>query len=464
MTRCPGVAELTDFAAGSVTVSRREAIAAHLVGCDSCAGTVRELRTVSARVRAAAPAPQPSQDLAARLVAIAGEQARDPLIEAPFRADRRRTLPRPRRRLRQGLAALAGALALTTAGLTGLAYAAAGDVPRVDPAKLARATGPDSWQVEALPSAALALARLSEPTTTAAAMVSPRLPQEWTEPDPAGLLQRAATAARTRAYAGEQLVQIARPDGCWRVTAHLAARPGGGVEVTLEPATARLARFVALPAEDALASFVAAHDLQAGPGGLVAERPTVVVQALAQGQVRARWWLDRDTGLVLWQQTLVDGMVIDSTGFTTVDLEASPPDHLAPLLMPDTGDVAATEVFPQRAAGLQRVSVRRTLQGAVATYTDGAVTVTAYAVPGALVAAPQGFVWDPSVGAHRSVGLPEMLTWQSADTVFAVVSESSGTELSQVAHMLPHDPPAHRGPTERIADGWKRVTTMIGER
>ena len=79
-------------------------------------------------------------------------------------------------------------------------------------------------------------------------------------------------------------------------------------------------------------------------GATVAGRRATEISAWSLGQRAARWWLDDETGIVLWQE-LYDrtGAVALSTGFTSVTVSpaAEMMEHLPPRLVPATDhDVA----------------------------------------------------------------------------------------------------------------------------
>jgi len=74
------------FVDGALSDADRERVLAHLVDCAACRAEVTELRRLRRMLNAGSPSvASPSDDLADRLVAIAGTDAREPLLAAPFR-------------------------------------------------------------------------------------------------------------------------------------------------------------------------------------------------------------------------------------------------------------------------------------------------------------------------------------------------------------------------------------------
>src|SRR5690349_6348518 len=109
---CDALAEqrsaLVDGALGDAD---RERVLNHLVGCPGCRAEVAELRRLRRllNLEASPVTPPPSYDLADRLVAIAGRDAREPLLATPFRHTEHGAYRRRRRRAAR-LTAGAGAL------------------------------------------------------------------------------------------------------------------------------------------------------------------------------------------------------------------------------------------------------------------------------------------------------------------------------------------------------------------
>ena len=88
MNSCDEVRDwLSAYLDGELTARRREAVEAHLAGCDACRRELASLRQVSACLQAW-PAPEPASDLSARfterLAARAAQQDRRPWFAGPW--------------------------------------------------------------------------------------------------------------------------------------------------------------------------------------------------------------------------------------------------------------------------------------------------------------------------------------------------------------------------------------------
>lgn len=171
--------ELVAFADHALTGRAREAVAAHLMRCDECRSELDELRGLRERVACSSAPCRVSEDLAARLRAIAGEQAGERLCLNADREPAAGTALPSQRRVRRRWA-LAGSSAVVTlaAGALGSAWLLAPDLrevrdPQAGAALLARDDVP-------LPSA---------PTVRAGQPVRHECPSGFSCPDElAGLL------------------------------------------------------------------------------------------------------------------------------------------------------------------------------------------------------------------------------------------------------------------------------------
>jgi hypothetical protein len=84
MNDCDAIREwLSAYLDGEITPRRREAIEAHLAGCDACRRELASLRGVSACLQAW-PAPEANPELSARFAERLAERTRQPAARRPF--------------------------------------------------------------------------------------------------------------------------------------------------------------------------------------------------------------------------------------------------------------------------------------------------------------------------------------------------------------------------------------------
>lgn len=475
MKPCPSrIRELLNLVDGALAAADRDKLHVHLVSCIGCRDELASLRAVRERIRTAdTPA---SDALTSRLIQIAGSEAAEPLYARPFDRSAGGVLP-SRRRTRQ---AVAGAFTITCfllAGLVGVGWAAAPPTrtPALDPGPMAREEFAAILDDLPLADPAVVLTRTSDTgATKAESLIGTPAPTTGLHPEGArAALERAARAQASTAYAGVAVVQIRHLAGYWVSRVEVEARPGRGAEV--RPLGARSdsgATVVGAGDTAELTRLGAAYQLLTGPGPVIAGYPSILVEARTADRVVARWWLDRDSGLVLWRQTFDrDGRPLISAGFDRLRIGAvTRPRHLAPKLTPERGITAlALTSAPtleqqgwqcrDRLAGLELTGVRGHRSAAVVqtVYSDGITTLSVLEQKGALTGAPDGFVWDPQVRAYRSLGVTTMYAWQSGDAVFTVTTDGPAVVAEQAVAELPHASPVLRTRVDRVLDGWRAL-------
>lgn len=476
MRSCPSRRrELFELVDGALPVRQQEKLHAHLVTCSGCRAELASLRGVRERLRAPDAQTAASESLTSRLIGIAGEEAADPLYARPFDRPAGGALP-SRRRSRQTFAGAVTVTCLLLVGLVGVGWAAA-PPPRAlatEPAPLAR----DEF------AAVLAETPLANPAVSAARageaghektghLEGPPAPTSALHAHGARAeLERANQARAVTAYAGTQSVQIRHLAGYWVTRADVDVRPGQGAQVRFSDGGAAGRAVVVPQAPTDLGHLAAHHELLSGPGPMIAGHPTVVVEARVDGRPRARWWLHVDSAVVLWEQTFAaDGTVVVSAGFKTLQVGAvDTPRHLPPKLTPTRSTAALTLSSVtalrqqgwhcgKRLAGLDLVTLRSDRADPMlhSVYSDGVTTLSLLQQRGALVQEPDGFVWDPQLRVHRSLGLTTMYTWHSGDVVFTVATDGRAELAERAVRELPHVQPVRRTHVERVLDGWRHL-------
>jgi hypothetical protein len=489
---CDDLAELrSGFVDGALSPGDSERVATHLSSCAACRADVAELRAVRDLLgRTGRSAPQPSAlptPLSERLVSIAGDATARPWTKAFDGA--RSPLPseRHRARVRAVLGVLAVGAVVTTLGLTGWFAAPVGGLAAVaDPADEAQAEfGAAAAELSvtgASLSALMLLDSLPEAVTDAGRVERPSTGRADAAGDPGSveLLDRALGASRTTTVDGDQTV-VARVQDRRMVAAHVGidtrSRQGTMVSV-FAPDGTRLASSLASPQVAAgdgrspVDLIAAAYALSARHDSRVAGRTADVVEARdGTGRVVKRWWVDRMTGVLLWQESYDADGLSTAVGFTRVTV--TPYAAVAPVR---TGSrFLATSVASADAArltssgwscsdelaGLDLLQVSTDTptdpRSVHAVYGDGARTVSVLQRHGRLTGAPSGASWDASSGAWWHDGAVRWASWQSGDTVYTVTTDGSSHLLRRAVATFPHEGPVETTTLGRVREGWSRI-------
>lgn len=489
---CADLAELwSAFVDEALTNTDRDRLLAHLAGCPSCRQEVADLRAVRDIVgRARGPLGPAPTDLSARLVSIGGPDPTAPMWSRPFRRSPPGLLPSPRRtvRVRATVAGVAVGAAVAVVGVAGYAAAPAELAAVADPSGEAGVEFRAALGRLPLGSDALSAAMLAEPaglvqTATNAAPDGPPAPtgDTMTALDASDALLRAARAAGSLSFTGQQRLVAYGSARVFTAQARVVNRPGQGRQVDLVSRTGSpMADFSSAstsPVVDGelLALLQRTYRLSGQHGAVVAGRPASLVEASRDARVVGRWWVDDATGVVLWQQSFDDAGALQlSAGFTWImmndrsGLIAHFPPRLilsittVPLALTDAESLrAAGWSCPSELTGLSLVRLRvdqAAAPGAVhLTYSDGLHTISVVEQRGRLGQVPAGSQWNTAVAAHVQQGPSGLATWQSGSTVFTVMTDGSAARLARAVTALPHDPPRQRTTMERIQAGWGEI-------
>jgi len=211
----------------------------------------------------------------------------------------------------------------------------------------------------------------------------------------------------------------------------------------------------------------------------VAGRSATEISAWSLGQRAARWWLDDETGIVLWQE-LYDGTgaVALSVGFTSVTVmpAAEMMDHLPPRLLPAmaTTSLSVADATWLEGSGwtcgrdLSGLSlVRLHTDSAVdpsavqAIYSDGVATVAVLEQRGRLDGAPAGTQWDPDLRAYVRRGASQTATWQANGAVLTVVTDGPADVLTRAVASLPLERSAPPTTMDRVREGWASILAEL---
>lgn len=298
------------------------------------------------------------------------------------------------------------------------------------------------------------------------------------------LLRRAMTAPSQVAYDGTRLVDNEGPGGGMRrvvVDMHHSPLQGTSFEIVARAGTSTgtFSTFVARRAaaeaggltSERLSLLVASYDIDMMGADRMLGRPATVVGVSRHGTLSAKFWIDDATGLVLRRELYDDGAMVRSSRFTALDvLRRGFLAHLAPELeLP-----SATTLSMQTAPSLNdqgwtcpdtlesRFSLTRLRQldsdtdAVHATYSDGLTTISIFEERGTLDASSlEGFTSTPVGDAQvlMRFGLPTVAVWESAGTVYTVVTDAPNAMASSVVAGLPHETVDDPGVAARVGSG-----------
>jgi anti-sigma factor RsiW len=497
---CAELAELRSaYVDGALNDADREKLLAHLVGCPECQAEVADLRAVRDLLNQARPeAAWAAPDLSARLVSIAGSEATEPLWTRPFRrapGGSSAELP-SRRRIRRVKMTAAFAITVGTVAALGLiGYAAAPSAQLAvvgDQIERAQAAFSSSIGQFPLASDTLGAVMLADPAGLAAApaALDPGPSQAFgallTAAEARTLMQRAAEGENAVSYSGRQAFFASRGDQTMRAVIEVEARTGQGSQVKVLSLTGQQLLRGFTPAalssrvvdDELLALLERNYTLTGTQGATVAGRNATMVAAWRWGEPAARWWLDDETGIVLWQELYGPTGAVDlSFGFTSVAISPSAQimDHLPPRLVAPTtatslslssvtGLTATGWSCPRQLSSMSLVRLR-TDQAAnpdvvQLVYSDGVATVGVFEQRGRMAAVPPESQWDAGLQAYAHHGPSQVATWQSGDLVFTVVTDGPADVLTRAVGSLPHDRAEPPTTIERVKEGW--VTILAG--
>jgi sigma-E factor negative regulatory protein RseB len=305
------------------------------------------------------------------------------------------------------------------------------------------------------------------------------------------LLDRAAAAPALTSYSGVQFVSAWTSHGTTSEVVEVDHELGRGTTVSSDASPSAPARTMTLAATGtpsiagggAVGVLAAHYSLSIVGAGQVAGRAVDIVAARrpgtsASGTEAARFWLDRETGLVLRREVYDNrGRVTRANAFIEVTVGsgavASGIGSRAWAATIDTATLSAMrrkgwdcpEVLP---GPLALVDARRRdgAGGGIIhlSYSDGISTVSVFEQRGRLdedaVAGHQSY----RVDGHEvwvSGEVPQRVVWSSGQTVYTVVADAPERTVDQVVAALPHRPAADGDTLGRLGRGLDRVASWF---
>jgi len=473
------------FVDGALRPADRDRLLNHLAGCASCRQDVADLRAVRRLVGGTfgtgGPAPV---DLAARLLSIAQSSG-----SAGLAGPSRRRAPRTRTTFS---GAAAGAVVLVV-GFIGWVAAPAAPVTISDPAAEAQAEFTSAVGRTPLGPDALTAAMIADPITattvsrgTGHGPTLARGPQ-LSAADAVGTLRRAAAAAGTTSYEGEQTYVAYGMERTLTARVRVVAASGRGSQISVLGDTGLPVQSEFKPAAvssrmadtEAWSLLERNYQLTGWRGAVVAGRRATMVEAVRGSSVASRWWVDDRSGVVLWQDSFgPGGRPVASTGFTTIRMQ-SPTGVIRQLPAKLNGAVTRTTLTlssverlaeagwfgQQELSGMSLVRLRTDRasdpDAVHLTYSDGLNVVTVLQRRGCLSDPPAASAWDPAVHAYVRAGASRLATWESKGTVFTVMTNGSSQLLTDAVAGLPHAPVWERTSMDRIQAGWAEILAAM---
>jgi sigma-E factor negative regulatory protein RseB len=305
------------------------------------------------------------------------------------------------------------------------------------------------------------------------------------------LLEHAARASAELSYAGTKYVAAWRQGGASTALVEVRHEAGRGTVLTTAPTAGG-------PGEDdglvlaatrldpaLLRTLRDTYDLRVAGTGSCAGRQADVVEARREGAVAGRFWIDRETGLLLRREVYDEaGRRVRSSAF--VDLLVVP-SGAAPTIAPasrarpltaGTGDRVTDGrlealrregwTLPERLpGGFVLFDARRHGDGEQVlhlAYSDGLSTTSLFVQRGEPGSEPPDGFSTHDVEGHRvwaHGGAPARMVWAGDGRVWTVVSDAPDGAVTSAVAALPHDPMPEQGLRARLARGLSRLAGWL---
>jgi sigma-E factor negative regulatory protein RseB len=336
---------------------------------------------------------------------------------------------------------------------------------------------------------------LGEPDDRAGEVTDPAEPADAVRPapvvDPAAraAMQRATDALDGWSYQGTQIVaaqdgeevsQVVEVTHTPERTTVRSAAGGPAISAAVHGTEPSL---VGGGAVGLLARY---YSLRMGTSDRVAGRETSVVEAVrpgAAGRVVARFWLDRESGVVLRREVYdATGRAVRVSAFTDIDLEPTPaPTSTA---APDDGQAWRTTLDATTLARMKRhgwwdcpdalpgplplVDARRGGQGESVvhlSYADGISSISVFSSRGRLdKSVLRGYRRTEVSGDPVWVqdAVPRQVVWASGPTVYRVVGDAPRRTVDRAVVLLHAGASdGQKGPVDRLGRGLDRVASWF---
>lgn len=311
-------------------------------------------------------------------------------------------------------------------------------------------------------------------------------PAPVVEPVARQLLERAAAAPATTAYSGTQYATAWSGRATTAQVLEVSHDPATGT--TWRPAGASAGRAMhasaaaspSLLTAGAVALMARHYSLATGGEAMVAGRPVDVVvarrpEAGAGGPVAARFWLDRETALVLRREVYQpDGRPSRSSAFVDIAVRPGARAGAGDDAWPEMLDAAAVRdlrrrgwTCPETLPGpLDLVDARRDAGAAMLhlSYADGIDSVSLFQQRGRLDEERLQGYRRSDVAGHRvwtRSELPRRLVWSEDGMVYTLVADAPQRTVEQAVALLYPASDAQDSRLERLGRGLDRVASWF---
>ncbi|MDO5500719.1 MAG: hypothetical protein Q4F67_13665 [Propionibacteriaceae bacterium] len=455
--------DLSAYADETLPPKRWEQVSYHLAGCERCRDEVAAISSVCSTLgssrRSAAP-----ETLAAKLESIAGEHAATPLYMAAGSGALPTARKRRARRAAQGGVAL---LAVMVSTIVLATLVAPGPTKLTDPIKAARMQFSRSLSAISVNEAvgAVLLAHERDADFGVPESYDPRLAEtrsvSISADEAASVLRRAADTDLN--LTGVQRVWVSDGRQGYHV-ADVRTTRVVGYGAQLEVLDVRGNRFSSSFLPDIGARLVEAPPewayVRSATVEQIAGRDTIRVQANDGDHPAARWWVDAETGLMMWTERYdAHGRVSLAVGYRELKLDAAGFDQDAATQLISLQPASSSEAegwcvgferCPLELAGVPLVAHASSEGSMTLVYSDGFDT--------AVVGWTQGVLGDGALAqTDRASGKASVEVWQSGGAVISVTCNCSADELSALMAELPGQQPYQRSLPRQILDGLGRL-------
>lgn len=308
------------------------------------------------------------------------------------------------------------------------------------------------------------------------------------------LLERAADASRSVGYAGTQYVAGWSGSASTSTLVEVAHDPVQGTVVTTPSSAGPPYDVADLVAPDGgpaalegrVLDVLARHyALRVAGRGQCAGRSADLVEARrpgsrGEGGVAGRFWLDRDSGLVLRREVYdASGRAVSSSAFLDLALVPATGGEPLPTAPADEDDASGPDeaVLDQmRRSGwrapdalpggfsLFDARMRDDDRRVQLSYTDGLSTLSLFAQRGEIGQGPGGAFRRSSVEGSRvwtSSSVPQRVVWSGGGQVWTLVSDAPAASVRAAVVALPRDPAPDDGVVARLGRGLRRMGGML---
>lgn len=296
-----------------------------------------------------------------------------------------------------------------------------------------------------------------------------------------GLLQNAARIARTRAWSGTQHVVSTRSGEAHFTVLEIHHVPGAGSQVHVLYAQDQTVAAADVLDRNLLTLLAKNYELQVVGDRLCSGRASRQIDVLrpgvrGAGALAGRFWVDRDTGLVVRRDVLdEDGAVVRSSSFVSLHLNRDRTmAAVAEVVKPsgDRLDDAALEALrtdgwpiPSTLPARMELFEARLHEGVLQlSFSDGLSTLSLFVQRGELPAVVTGDARPVAGGTvWVSSGVTERMVWSGEGNTWTLVSDAPDEAVQDAVLVLPHTAAASvdDGMMSRTWRGMSRVGSWL---